>query len=66
MKKLSSWGCNATVLAVMRFDIPSMYSFHRKRTVDIEVDMIRVDVTGKRAFLRELPSEHNELVDEES
>lgn len=53
MKKLASWGCKGTVLAQMRFDIPSLYAFHRKKSVDIEVDMIRVDVRGKKPFLRQ-------------
>eukprot|EP01083_Nonionella_stella_P246384 855488_1 len=45
LKKVSAWGVHAEVIAEMRFDIPKMYKFHRKTSKDIEVDLIRFDVS---------------------
>ncbi|KAL3808473.1 hypothetical protein ACHAXA_000886 [Cyclostephanos tholiformis] len=36
------WGLNAEVVAKMRFEIPNMYTFHRHKSVDVEVDLIRI------------------------
>ena len=36
------WGLNAEVVAEMRFDIPNMYKFHKQKSVDVEVDLIRI------------------------
>lgn len=30
------------VVAEMKFDIPNMYKFHKQKSVDVEVDLIRV------------------------
>ena len=38
------WGLDAEVAAVMKFDLPRTYAFHRKDSVDVEVDLIRVSV----------------------
>jgi predicted RNA methylase len=39
------WGYkNIQVVAEMKFDLPQTYKFHKERTVDIAVDLIRVDV----------------------
>jgi predicted RNA methylase len=41
------WGyTNAKVVAEMSFDIPHMYKFHNQKSKDVEVDLIRVDVTS--------------------
>lgn len=41
------WGyANSTVVAEMSFDIPHMYKFHNQKSKDVEVDLIRVDVTS--------------------
>ena len=37
-----TWGMQFTVLAEMRFDLPQTYKFHQKKSVDIQVDLIRV------------------------
>ena len=42
MKKIKEWGYDAEVVAQMRYDIPKMYQFHTKDSVDVEVDLIRV------------------------
>ena len=42
-KKTSEWGVKMEILAELRFDLASSYKFHRKKTVDIAVDFLRVD-----------------------
>jgi Predicted RNA methylase len=41
LTKASDWGVKAQVLAELRFDLPASYRFHKKQSVDIEVDFIR-------------------------
>ncbi|KAJ2340927.1 hypothetical protein IWW50_006594, partial [Coemansia erecta] len=36
VKKAESWGFQCEVLAELKFDVPMMYKFHKKKTVDIE------------------------------
>jgi hypothetical protein len=36
----------AEVLAQVRYDIPAMYSFHTHGSKDIEVDLIRIDLSN--------------------
>jgi predicted RNA methylase len=39
------WGYkNVKVVAEMKFELPQTYKFHKERSVDIAVDLIRVDV----------------------
>lgn len=40
---------SATVVAEMRFDIPRSYEFHKQDSVDVAVDLIRVDLTTASA-----------------
>ena len=40
-KKAEEWGVTIDILAEMRFDLPATYKCHKKRSVDIEVDLIR-------------------------
>eukprot|EP00903_Cladosiphon_okamuranus_P019924 g18311.t1 len=42
VKKAEQWGVEVTVLAQLRFDIPATYKFHRRNSVDVEVDLIRL------------------------
>jgi rRNA N6-adenosine-methyltransferase METTL5 len=39
--KAKSWGVRAQVVAELRYDLPATYRFHKKQSVDIEVDFIR-------------------------
>lgn len=40
------WGYhNAEVVAEMAFDVPNMYKFHTQKSKDVEVDLIRIDVS---------------------
>ncbi|CAM9519175.1 unnamed protein product [Laminaria digitata] len=41
VKKAEQWGVDAVVLAQLRFDIPATYKFHKRNSVDVEVDLIR-------------------------
>ncbi|KAJ8654703.1 hypothetical protein O0I10_009593 [Lichtheimia ornata] len=41
MKKAKEWGVQCEVVAEMKFDVPMMYKFHKKKSVDIEVDFLR-------------------------
>ena len=36
------WNLDVKVVAEMKFDIPNMYKFHKQKSVDVEVDLIRV------------------------
>ena len=42
------WGFpESEVVAEMKFDIPQSYGFHKSKSKDIEVDLIRIFVGGK-------------------
>lgn len=43
-KAARDWGVQAQVLAQLRFDIPQMYKFHKKKSKDVEVDFIRFEL----------------------
>jgi len=43
-RKAEQWGVKPTVIAQLVYDIPQMYKFHKKESVDIEVDFIRFEV----------------------
>eukprot|EP00658_Telonema_sp_P-2_P070834 TRINITY_DN60220_c0_g1_i2.p1 TRINITY_DN60220_c0_g1~~TRINITY_DN60220_c0_g1_i2.p1 ORF type:complete len:132 (+),score=31.54 TRINITY_DN60220_c0_g1_i2:89-484(+) len=55
LRQAEEWGCGAEVVAEMRFDIPAMYKFHTKKSVDVEVDLIRLDVTELEERPWEMP-----------
>lgn len=42
MRKIREWGMTVEVVAEMRFELPQTYKFHKEKSVDIEVDLIRV------------------------
>lgn len=37
------FGFPGKVIAKLNYDIPAMYKFHKKKSVDIEVDLIRFE-----------------------
>ncbi|KAI8065226.1 S-adenosyl-L-methionine-dependent methyltransferase [Gongronella butleri] len=41
LKKAKEWGVDCEVIAEMKFDVPQMYKFHKKKSVDIAVDFLR-------------------------
>jgi len=41
IKKVNDWGVKMQVLANLRYNLPQSYKFHKKSTVDIEVDYMR-------------------------
>ncbi|KAJ1646333.1 hypothetical protein J3B02_004081 [Coemansia erecta] len=42
VKKAQTWGFDCEVLAELKFDVPMMYKFHKKKSVDIAVDLLRL------------------------
>lgn len=48
IRQASSWDGveEVKVVAQMRFDLPKVYKFHKEKSVDIEVDLIRVTLVG--------------------
>ncbi|CEG77414.1 hypothetical protein RMATCC62417_12172 [Rhizopus microsporus] len=43
MKKAQEWGVSFEVVAEMKFDVPMMYKFHKKKNVEIAVDFLRFE-----------------------
>lgn len=41
-KRCSEWGCEASVVAELKFEIPKMYKHHRRASLDVDVDFWRV------------------------
>jgi predicted RNA methylase len=41
-KATKEWGVGFAVVAELRFDIPKMYDFHKKKSADVAVDLIRL------------------------
>ncbi|RUS83529.1 hypothetical protein EGW08_008708 [Elysia chlorotica] len=55
LKKAQFWGVDATVLAKLRYDLANTLKFHKKKSVDIEVDFIRlVHTEDSRQRLQQL------------
>ena len=46
-KKAAEWNVTMEVMAELRFDLPATYHFHKHKSVDIEVDLIRFTSLGK-------------------
>ncbi|XP_068602266.1 rRNA N6-adenosine-methyltransferase METTL5 [Brachionichthys hirsutus] len=40
-KKAKGWGVKMEVMAELRYDLPASYKFHKKESVDIQVDFLR-------------------------
>jgi predicted RNA methylase len=45
-KTVEEWGYEVQVAAEMEFDIPQMYKFHNKKSKDVEVDLLRIVISG--------------------
>jgi predicted RNA methylase len=43
LKKGIEFGFPGEVIANLNYDIPAMYKFHKKKSVDIQVDLIRFE-----------------------
>ncbi|KAJ6637697.1 rRNA N6-adenosine-methyltransferase Mettl5 [Pseudolycoriella hygida] len=48
-KKSIEWGVPAEIIAELRYNIDASYKFHKKSSVDIEVDCWRFNVLDKKA-----------------
>ncbi|XP_043462515.1 rRNA N6-adenosine-methyltransferase METTL5 [Leptopilina heterotoma] len=46
LKKGIQLGTKAKVIAELRYDLPQVYKFHKKASVDIEVDFIRFELNS--------------------
>lgn len=46
LKKGIQLGTKAKVIAELRYDLPHVYKFHKKASVDIEVDFIRFELNS--------------------
>ena len=46
-KKAKENSVKMEILAELKFNLDASYKFHRRKSVDIEVDFIRFDVTKK-------------------
>lgn len=46
-RKAKQWDVEVTVVSEMRFDIPQMYKFHKKKSKDIAVDFLRFGVPDR-------------------
>lgn len=44
LQKGSQLGAKGEVVAELRYDLPRAYKFHKKNSVDIEVDFIRFEL----------------------
>eukprot|EP00002_Diphylleia_rotans_P035114 TRINITY_DN7627_c0_g1_i1.p1 TRINITY_DN7627_c0_g1~~TRINITY_DN7627_c0_g1_i1.p1 ORF type:complete len:207 (-),score=58.25 TRINITY_DN7627_c0_g1_i1:30-650(-) len=44
MKKAAEWNTKGEVVAELRFNIPALYKFHQKKSVDVEVDLIKLTI----------------------
>lgn len=40
-KRAAEWGATMEVVAQLRYDLPATYKVHKKKSVDIEVDLLR-------------------------
>ncbi|XP_072817212.1 rRNA N(6)-adenosine-methyltransferase METTL5 isoform X1 [Vicugna pacos] len=40
-KKAAEWKIKTEIIAELRYDLPASYKFHKKKSVDIDVDLIR-------------------------
>ena len=40
-KKAAEWEVGIEMVAQLRFDLPATFKFHKQKSVDIEVDLIR-------------------------
>lgn len=43
-KARRDWNVESQVIAQLRYDIPKMYKFHKKKSKDIEVDLLRFEL----------------------
>lgn len=46
LKTATECGAKGTVLAELRYDLPATFKFHKKSSVDINVDFIRFEVNS--------------------
>ena len=42
LRKAAEWGATAEVVAELRYNLDASYRFHKQRSVDIAVDLVRL------------------------
>ena len=52
LRNAQSWGAEAEVVAEMRYNLPKTYSFHKEKSKDVQVDLVRL--TKKSQSTREV------------
>jgi predicted RNA methylase len=65
IKTVQEWGYEVQVAAEMKFDIPQMYKFHEQKSIDVEVDLLRISIPPdvpdpERPLAQPSASEHRE------
>jgi predicted RNA methylase len=43
LKKALEWGLKGEVVAELQYDLPQTYKFHKKKSVNIQVDFLRFE-----------------------
>ena len=46
-KTTTKWGLKHKVVAKLKYDLPATYRCHKQKSVDIQVDLVRLDCTNK-------------------
>lgn len=46
LKKCQDWGVTGKAVAQVRYNLESTYKFHKNKSVDIDVDLWRIEVAG--------------------
>lgn len=44
LSKAKQFGAKGRVIAELRYDLPKVYKFHKKTSIDIQVDFIRFEL----------------------
>ena len=48
LRKAEEWGARAEVVAQLRYDLPASYKHHKKASVDIDVDFVRLSFGNRK------------------
>ena len=56
LRTCQKWGYTVNVVAEMKFDIPNTYKFHKRKTVDIHVDLLHISKTPAADVVDEIPT----------
>lgn len=51
LRSVKAWGVEGKVVAQLRYNLSNSYKFHKKQSVDIDVDFIRFEIVNPRLNL---------------